>query len=362
MINLHEKTISYDDICLIPRYSNLESRNEASIGYTDKFNGILVNSPMIHTSGVNMIKFLTDNKICTTVHRYFNSAEDQFNHVIKAFSDGEFKNDIVYFAVGRDQEWIGTLIGLGVKCFCVDMAHGDSKPCVDTITFIRTKAPDARIMAGNVATASGYRRLIRAGATSVRVGIAGGSICSTAKNTAFGVPMVTSIMECNKAKLEVGGVLIADGGIRSAADMLKAIAAGADMVMCGKLLASTSEAEGPFFNKHMKDVKTVKGRILHEDLKVPRFVEYAGMASHEMRMRNNSHTATHDTSIEGVYGVIEYTGTTDEVIRAINANLRAGLSYCGARDWFEFKANVEMRLMSTSGIIEKDTHIMDRLI
>lgn len=189
------------------------------------------------------------------------------------------------------------------------------------------------------------------------------SICSTAKNTAFGVPMITSIIECANAKDQIGGILIADGGIRSASDMLKAIAAGADMVMCGKVLASTSEAEGPFFDEegsriyqHTTDETLMNSRVTEVN-KRAKYVEYAGMASHEMRMLNNSHVADENTSIEGVAGKIKYTGTTDSVIKSINANLRAGLSYCGSRNWEEFKQNAVMRLMSTAGILEKETHL-----
>jgi IMP dehydrogenase len=341
----NEKTYSYDDVCLVPTYSDLESRWDANVemGY---YTNPMINSPMIHTSGKRMLKYMVDNRMCPTVHRYFDSAHDQFNHVKDALRD-DFKH--VFFAVGRDKNWINTLHNLGVTKYCVDMAHGDSKVCVDSIELIKSLNSHAVVMAGNVATHAGYVRLRTAGADYIRVGIAGGSICSTAKNTAFGLPMVTSIMECAEAKKVLGGILVADGGIRSASDMLKAIAAGADMCMVGKILASTSEAQGPFY-----DDGDTGYEVAHYDCK---YVEYAGMASHEMRMRNSSHTADENTSIEGVAGLIKYTGTTDSVIKAINANLRAGLSYCGSRNWDEFKQNAVMRLMSTAGILEKETHL-----
>ena len=345
----NEKTISYDDVCLVPVYSDLMSRSEAKIN-TEFYSNPVISSPMIHTSSKNMIKYMVDNTMCTTVHRYFKTPKEQFMHVYDAV-DESFQ--FVFFAVGRCEDWITQLNALGVNRYCVDMAHGDSKICIDTIKFIRKINPNALIMAGNVATRSAYVRLIYAGADMVRVGIAGGSICSTAKNTAFGMPMITSIMECADGKEEIGGILIADGGIRYASDMLKAIAAGADMCMCGKVLASTSEAEGPFYSSNMQ----VMDVGFNNAMDFVKYVEYAGMASHEMRMRNNSHVANENTSIEGVFGKIKYTGTTDAVMKSINANLRAGMSYCGSRNWTEFKQRAIMRLMSVSGIVEKDTHL-----
>lgn len=360
-----EKTYSYDDVCLVPTYSDLESRSEADIS-TKYYTNPMIAAPMIHTSGQNMLRFMVDSHMCPTVHRYFENASEQFAHVKDAIGE-DFKH--VFFAVGKCQTWINNLHKSGVTKYCVDMAHGDSKICVDTIEYIKSINEHALIMAGNVATHAGYVRLRDAGAEYIRVGIAGGSICSTAKNTAFGLPMITSIMECAEAKKQIGGILVADGGIRSASDMLKAIACGADMVMCGKLLASTSEAEGPFYQSNDYEIPKhaisasngtfswemsgVNGRY---DV-LPKYVEYAGMASHEMRMRNGSHTADENTSIEGVAGKIKYTGTTDSVVKAINANLRAGLSYCGSRNWDEFKRNAVMRLMSTAGILEKETHL-----
>lgn len=363
-----EKTISYDDVCLVPTYSDLDSRSEADIS-AGKYSNPMVSAPMIHTSGKNMLRCLRSNDMCATVHRYFKNATDQLDHVKDAIGNN-YKS--IFFAVGRDRFWINQLHNNGVNKYCVDMAHGDSKICAETVAHIRKENPFATIMAGNVTTFAGYQRLMEAGADMIRVGISGGSACSTAKATAFGVPMITAIMECAKAKKSVGGILIADGGIRSASDILKAIAAGADMAMCGKILASTSEAEGPFYNssdellvrignsgwKVSHQIKGNKEKSVNTEMRLfPYYAEYAGMASHEMRMRNSSHVADEYTSIEGVFGKIKYSGETDKVIKAINANLRAGMSYCGSRDWKEFRNNAIMRIMSTAGILEKETHL-----
>lgn len=339
-----EHALSYDDICLVPSYSELDSRLEANIksfGYSNP----LANSPMIHTSTENMIRYLHGRNMMTCIHRYFKNAEDQLDYATNSLKD---KYRDLWFAVGKSRDWILTLIDNGVDKFLIDMAHGDSKACVDTISYIKSRNASSTVIAGNVATPEGYLRLLYAGADIIRVGIASGSICSTAKNTAFGVPIVTSLMECGSVKGK--GKIIACGGIRSASDILKAIACGADMVFCGKLLASTSLSEGPFYdsNKNIVEIKDEPWAVA--------YAEYAGMASHEMRMRNNTHK-TKNVSIEGVSGLIKYNGETSEVLDNVEANLRAGLSYCGARDWEYFYRNVKIRRMSTAGIIEKETHL-----
>jgi len=360
---LKHEAISYDDIALRPHYSDLDSRSDADIAVYPYKNPI-INSPMIHTSSKHMLKFMLECEMLTTVHRYFESAEHQYRHVFDAVGT-EFEK--VFFAVGKDQRWIDLLIGRGVYRFVVDMAHGNSKACVDTVKYIRNQCIDSHIIAGNVATGDGYERLINAGANMVRVGIAGGSICSTAKSTAIGLPNVTSIIECNEAKKRVGGQLIADGGVTSSSDIIKAIGVGADMVMCGKILASTDLAEGPFYHDDI-ELDFLLGaensfscfiNPLTFGPTVPQFVEYFGMASTKAREYNGTHTT--NVSVEGVSGLIKYTGTTLDVINSIENNLRSGMAYCGSRTWLEFKQKVGIQRMSVSGIIEKDTHL-DRMI
>jgi IMP dehydrogenase len=353
------EAISYDDIALRPSYSDLNSRNDADVAVYPYTNPI-INSPMIHTSSVNMIKFCMEHKMLTTVHRYFKSGEHQHRHVFEAVGTDCVD---VFFSVGKDRKWINTLIDHGVYKFCCDFAHGNSKVCVDTVKYIREKCSDAVIIAGNVASADGYTRLMEAGSDMIRVGIAGGSICSTAKSTAIGIPNVTSIIECAKAKQRCGGQIIADGGIKSSSDIIKAIAVGADMVMCGKMLASTSLAEGPFYMDEI-ELEYRNGTEVTTDCfidpltfkpVIPEFVEYFGMASTKAREYNGTHMT--NVSIEGVSGLVEYTGRTSDIINSIENNLRSGMAYCGSRTWLEFKRKVGVQKMSMSGIIEKDTHL-----
>jgi IMP dehydrogenase len=178
-----------------------------------------------------------------TIHRFFNDVEDQ----IKFYESCNFtiEQDIkVFLAVGilsKWQNWIERLFDyrrINNRMFnlLVDVANGDTKGSVDTVKFIRDKGPiGISIMSGNVATKSGFKRLQEAGSNFIRVGIGGGSICSTRTTTGFGMPTLTSIFDC--AKVKDTAYLIADGGLETTGDICKAIGAGADLVMLGKMLA-----------------------------------------------------------------------------------------------------------------------------
>jgi IMP dehydrogenase len=342
-----EKTLSFDDITLVPSYSGLDSRNDASIHLEacgEVYQSPIIPSAMISTSSCKMLRYCHQRRgMLVTVHRYFDDVHAQINHAQKSglgFHD-------VFFAVGstkKHKKWIDTLLTLGIEKFHVDMAHGDSMHCTETIRYIRRNCPNAKIMAGNVATGEGFARLEDAGANLIRCGVASGSICSTALNTGFGLPIVTTLMECSEICQQAK--IIADGGVRTAGDIAKAIAVGAHFVMVGKLLASTSYADGATFDKNLEYCDN-KDEIMYK--------EYCGMASLTAR-KCASHQST-NVSIEGVEGLVRYTGETPDVLDRLESNLRASLSYCGARNWSSFRGLVEIRGMSLASQVEKQTHL-----
>lgn len=378
---LDELQLSYDDICVLQQYSSIESRQDINIGTTLPYDqssvtNILRNpmivSPMIHTATPEMIRTIIESKMIFALHRYFKDADEQLDFVMNIFDTRQLdyraiESPYLYYSVGRDRKWIDRLYSAGVRRYCVDMAHGYTKACIDTVEYIRSLDPVNMIMAGNVETAAGYSRLENAGANMIRIGIAGGSICSTGKNTGIGRPMISALLDCKKYISETirphsRAKIIADGGIRNAADIVKAMICGADYVMCGKLFASTSLAKGPFYNR-LKELTEEKHSYNMPGFKYdrytncePYYVEYAGMASHKMRQHNSSHQ-TVGVSIEGESGLIRYTGETVNMINNIEANLRAALSYSGARNWDELKEVAIIARMSNAGINEKQTHL-----
>lgn len=359
---MNDIEISYDDICLHQQYSELNSRNDVNINVIDYDRNIIkrnpiIMSPMVHTCTKEMLNYFCDNSMVPTLHRYFKTVEDQYDFAVKAFEENpEYIND-VFFAVGRCKKWIDYLYNKGIRKYCVDMAHGYSQVAADSISYIKYELTDNIVMAGNIETGDGYEYLANAGADYIRVGISNGSICATHKNTGIGRPIISALIDCNNRRKKLYDesfgyyttpMIIVDGGIRSAADIVKAIAVGANFAMVGKLIASTDLALGPFYNKD-------KELCLEYDEANYRYVEYAGMASSKMRLYNDSHCI--NKSIEGESGYIKYTGKTEYVINNIESNMKAALSYCGARNWLEFKNNAVVSKISSAGYIEKQTHL-----
>ena len=340
---MYRKTFSFDDILLIPRYSELESRSncDLSIGGVDM---PIIMAPMDTVTSLDMINLFLKRNLFATIHRYFTSEVEQLKYADIA-SNGCYNN--LFFAVGsvkKYRKWIDYLYENGVRYFCVDMAHGDSKLCVETVKYINNLF-NTMIMAGNVVTKSGFERLQDAGASYIKVGIGCGSICSTRTSTGFGLAQGTAISDC--ANRKEGAYLIADGGVRTNGDIAKAIALGADFVMLGKMLASTNLADGIEYNIN-KEIAIDKDEVAYKS--------YHGMASREGREGVLSYS-----SVEGVSGLIPYTGTTEQFLMDLELNLKASLSYCGVDNLIDFQRKCKIAFISNSSLIESSTDSIHNL-
>lgn len=347
IMNDIRRVLSYNDVLLCPRNSELEHLSDADIKvmYTVGMHSIypIINAPMDKVCSVPLINFMDKNSCATTIHRWFDSPQAQINF----FRGCEIEmSPRCFLAVGnisKWKEWIDVLLEERKKylfSFLVDVANGDTESCIRTVEYIRKKMGNdafGNIIAGNVATKSGFRRLQDAGANFIRVGIGGGSICSTRINTGFGIPTLTSVMDC--ASVKDSAFIIADGGIESSGDICKAMVAGADMVMIGKMLAATSLSNGEKL-----------------DVDGHRFVRYSGMASKEANEKLKSKKSI--VSIEGVSGLIPYTGKTEEVFKNIIGNLQSSVAYyAGCRNWKEFKRSVKMVEITQQGWEESKTRV-----
>lgn len=217
-----KETYAYDDVTLIPAYSELKSRSEANPsmhGYK-----LPIIASCMDVFGKDMMKCITKNNIPFIAHRAFKSAEEQFKAFIPSTYDpNEINYENIWFAVGSVQkykDWINTLITFGVRKFCVDMAHGDSLSCIDTIKFLRRRLADQpetifgkpHIIAGNVATPEGFKRLQKAGADGIRVGIASGQICFTPTTKVWYVSPSGKIFQKEIKHIEVGDKVITASG------------------------------------------------------------------------------------------------------------------------------------------------------
>ena len=257
-------------------------------------------------------------------------------------------------AVGvRDKEMrrVEAALDAGADCIVVDIAHGDSHLEIDMISNIRRSFPEAQIVGGNVATADGTKRLIDAGVDCVKVGVGPGSICVTRQVAGSGVPQVTAVIECAEAAREQGIPIIADGGIRHPGDVAKAIAAGAQTVMIGSMLAGTDESPGL--------VMTRRGH---------RYKASRGMASLTANIERNkregndlSREEIEDYVAEGVEAAVPYRGKAREVLTQLVGGLQSGMSYSGAQSIEEFQQKAIFVRMTGAGLRESGPHDVELL-
>ena len=246
---------------------------------------------------------------------------------------------------GDSLERAEALVKEGVDAIVIDTAHGHSKGVVKTLKKIKKKFPKTDIIVGNIATGDAAKFLVEAGADAVKVGIGPGSICTTRVVAGVGFPQLSAIMEVAAAIKGSGVPVIADGGIRYTGDIPKAIAAGADTVMLGSLLAGTKESPGE--------------TIIFEGRK---FKSYRGMGSIEAMQKGSKDRYFQDVEDdvkklvpEGIVGRVPYKGEVYETMHQFIGGLKAGMGYCGSKDIEAHKESRFVRITS-SGISESHPH------
>tara|TARA_R110000824_G_scaffold49483_22_gene138912 strand:- start:3425 stop:4453 length:1029 start_codon:yes stop_codon:yes gene_type:complete len=337
------QTYSFDDVLLVPKYSNIRSRSEVSLETRlGKFEFLLpvISSPMDTITESAMAAAMNKAGGLGIIHRY-NSIEDQSAEVYLAYTSGAKSVGAAIGMTGDYLERATAAVDCGANILCVDVAHGHHFVMEECLGSLKSKfaTTGVHIMAGNVATLEAFDALSSMGADSVRVGIGGGSICSTRIVTGHGVPTLQSIFDCAQTK-NTGTKIIADGGIKTTGDMVKALAAGADFVMVGSMLAGTSETPGQLFTR-------ANGK---------QYKVYRGMASHAAQTSWRGKSSTP----EGVSTTVPFKGDADYSLRDIDGGLRSGLSYSGARNIKEFQEQAEFVLQTGAGQNESSTHILRR--
>jgi IMP dehydrogenase len=238
------------------------------------------------------------------------------------------------------------LVKSGVDAVIIDTAHGHTKGVVGVLKSIKTKFPDLDVVVGNIATAEAAKYLVDAGADAIKVGIGPGSICTTRVVAGVGFPQFSAVLEVAAALKGTGIPVIADGGIRYTGDIPKAIAAGADCVMLGSLLAGTKESPGE--------------TIIYEGRK---FKSYRGMGSVEAMKEGSKDRYFQDVEDdikklvpEGIVGRVPYKGDLYESIHQFIGGIRAGMGYCGAKDIQTLKETGRFVKITSSGISESHPH------
>jgi IMP dehydrogenase len=360
------KRLCFDDILLVPQHSDIESRRQVNLssGIGKSGRGFATSIPVIAAPMDTVCEWQMAVKLrrlggLGVIHRYM-SIEDQ----VIQYSMVRAHKEAAGVAIGATGDYIDRawqLATAGCKLLLVDTANGHSQYAIDAVKKIRQVfGRDVHIMAGNVATYEGFARLQDAGADSIRVGIGGGSVCTTRLVSGHGVPTLASIMDIReRIPYGEGASLIADGGIKNSGDAAKALAAGADVVMLGSMLAGTDESPGEIITEggkvNFQVNYTYPSYMTSNSVDVPEEKKYKlfrGMASREAQVDGRGFSSV----VEGVATKIPYKGSVEKVITEFTGGLGSALSYSGARNLREFYEESEYVRVTHSSLTESRPH------
>src|SRR5271165_1437685 len=316
-----EETLTFNDVLIKPSYSEIKSRSEIdlSVNLSKGFNFAIPVFPANMKTIVNLQvaeEFYKLGGMCL-LHRFCS-----INEQIDILKSLHFKYSDIFDYVGvsvgvkeEDYKNIKIFYDLGVRIICIDVAHGDSKNCVDMVNFITKNFSDVFLIAGNVATGNGAFRLWLAGADAIKCNVGAGSICTTRVQAGVGVPQLSALIDVyeirNKNPILKDKFIIADGGCSKVGDIVKSLCFS-DMVMTGNMFAGVSEAPG-------------------EEIEIDgkKYKQYDGSSTHK------------SDYIEGVKAMVPLKDNIKNVIKTMLEGISSGCSYVGARSLNELKANAE---------------------
>ena len=392
-----KKYLTYDDVNIVPKYSELKSREDVKLDTRFTRNTELtipiVASPMdtvtelemsvemMERGGVGVIhRFNTieeQSKMMKSLHRKWDdffkigdgrekSADNDYDDWYKKlngrrptesdyedlkdygiFTDDMAKDDKMWrrkplcAAVGVTGDYLERaeeLVKNGCNVILIDVAHGHHSNVGEAIEKIKSKISNVEVVAGNIATGDGARFLCRKGADGIRVGIGNGSLCETRIRTGVGLPQVSVLLDVCSVADEYNVPIIADGGIRNVGDVAKGIGCGADSIMVGSLLSGTKESPGSIEKQ---------GQWPNEKL----FKKYRGSASRDSK--------GNDKNVEGNHKVIPYKGKVNRILSDITDGLRSSCSYVGAIDIDEYHSKVEFVEVTNAGQVEARPHLLN---
>ncbi len=362
-----QEAYTFDDLLLVPAKSEVVPKDVSlKARLTDS---ISLNAPIISAA----MDTVTEDKMALHmarlgglgfIHKNMTIDEQaQMVRNVKAYkvteADPEANVDksgqlVVGAAVGVSLDTLDrvkALVDAGVDIITVDSAHGHSKGVIDSVRSIRDVYPDLDIVGGNIVTAHGAIDLIEAGANVLKVGVGPGSICTTRVVSGVGVPQLTAVNDIYQVAKEHNVGVIADGGIKLSGDIVKAIAAGADCVMLGGLLAGTEESPGDIIEVYGKRVKN-----------------YVGMGSLSAMQRGSSDryfqggvNELKKLVPEGIEATVPFKGSIEDVIYQMLGGLRSGMGYCGCESIDAMKERAQFVKITGSGLKESHPHDVDNV-
>lgn len=323
---LIKEVMTKEDLITAPVGTTLEGAKQILLGH--KVEKLPIVDSQNHLKGLITIKDIEKARI------YPNSSKDSKGRLLVGAAVGVSKD-----MMDRAE----SLSNARVDVIVVDSAHGHSKNVIDAVYMLKSKYPEIEIIGGNVATADATRDLIKAGADCVKVGIGPGSICTTRVVAGIGVPQITAIIDCAEEAGKHGIPIIGDGGIKYSGDIVKAIAAGADVIMIGSLFAGTEESPG--------DIEIYQGRS---------FKVYRGMGSLGA-MKDGSRDRYFQENEqkfvpEGIEGRVPYKGSLSETVYQLVGGLKAGMGYCGTKNITELKTITRFIRITSASLRESHPH------
>ena len=333
--------LTYDDVQILPKYSEIEHRSDCNtstkVTKNYKLDIPIVSSPMDTITEYEMACEMSRLGGMGIIHRFM-SIEEQSKIV------DELNTHMVGAAIGVTGDFIERaqeLINVGVPIICIDVAHGHHKLVKEAMRRLKNEVKaTSDILVGNIATKESARDLCEWGADGLRIGIGGGSLCSTRIQTGVGVPMVSSILDCVDVADGYNVPCMADGGIRSIGDVCKGLAGGSDTIMLGSLLSGTKETPGTIAKQGQWPNETLQKK-------------YRGSASLESKSDRGE-----QKNVEGYSTTVLYKGKVKRVISDIIDGLKSSMSYVGANDISEYHSKAELIKITPSGIIEAKPHLL----
>lgn len=351
-----QELLSFDDILLSPKFSFIKSRKD--VDTSQFFLGLNLSTPILSSNMDTITEYqmaaaMALNGGVGALHRFqtidqnvkdFHNTQDLI--VNSNLYTGQYTKPIVSIGIGSNEiERALALYEAGATHFLIDVAHGAAMHVVEQYDrLLSLLDTEVQVIVGNFSDASGieafnYHVKSRRKPNAFKIGIGGGSLCTTRIVTGCGAPTLSSILDCSRT----GAVLIADGGIRNSGDYSKALAAGATTVMLGGLLAGTEEAPGdPVWEPTQASIAK------------PKFKVYRGSASHES-YNVQGKTSPH-RSPEGESTLVPYKGPVKDVLQQLNSGLRSAMSYCNSSNLTEFRERAKMMRVTEAGAKESKPH------
>ncbi len=341
MARIIGKGYSFDDVLIVPKYNKVLSRKDV-LFKTKVTRNYWIDIPLV---AANM-DTVCESKMAIALgklgglgvlHRFM-AIEQQADEVRKVKKE----NLICAAAIGvKDvEERAEALVSAGVNILVIDIAHGHSKYAGKTLDHLKEKYPNVDIMAGNIATKDAAEYFLSKGADAIKVGVGPGSLCTTRIQTGAGIPQITAIMDVYEAvKGEIP--ICADGGIRTSGDIVKAIGAGADTVMCGNIFAGTEESPGDIIEKDGKKFKV-----------------YRGSASYDVTVKKKEIDGEMPEviSVEGEKTIVPYKGNIEPIIKKILGGFASGMTYIGAKEMNNLVGKADFIEITKAGFEESVAH------